>query len=63
VQNTKQAVPKIQQLIYPQKNEQSEKKEQEKYDQVLQAGRQIFAVSINILQLLHSMKDVFNYKI
>jgi hypothetical protein len=62
VQNTKQGVPKIQQLIYPQKNEQSEKKEQEKYDQVLQAGRQIFAVSINILQLLHSMKDVLIIK-
>lgn len=30
-----------------------------KYQQILQAGRQIFSVSINLLQMLHSMKEVF----
>lgn len=29
-----------------------------KYQQILQAGRQIFSVSINLLQMLHSMKEV-----
>lgn len=29
-----------------------------KYQQILQAGRQIFSVSINLLQLIHSMKEV-----
>ena len=28
-----------------------------KYQQILQAGRQIFSVSINLLQLLHSLKE------
>ena len=31
-----------------------------KYQQILQAGRQIFSVSINLLQMLHSMKEVFS---
>lgn len=31
---------------------------QKKYQQILQAGRQIFSVSINLLQILHSMKEV-----
>lgn len=31
-----------------------------KYQQILQAGRQIFSVSINLLQMLHSMKEVHN---
>ena len=30
-----------------------------KYQQILQAGRQIFSVSINLLQMLHSMKEVY----
>ena len=30
-----------------------------KDQQILQAGRQIFSVSINLLQMLHSMKEVF----
>ena len=29
-----------------------------KYKQILQAGRQIFSVSIQLLQLLHSLKEV-----
>jgi hypothetical protein len=28
-----------------------------KYQEVLQAGRQIFAVSINLLQIIHNIKD------
>jgi len=31
-----------------------------KYQQILQAGRQIFSVAMNLLQLLHSMKEVFH---
>lgn len=33
-----------------------------KYQQILQAGRQIFSVSINLLQMLHSMKEVLKEK-
>ena len=33
-----------------------------KYQQILQAGRQIFSVSINLLQMLHSMKEVLFYR-
>jgi hypothetical protein len=29
-----------------------------KYQLILQAGRQIFSVSINLLQILHSMREV-----
>lgn len=32
-----------------------------KYQQILQAGRQIFSVSINLLQMLHSMKEVTDF--
>lgn len=32
-----------------------------KYQQILQAGRQIFSVSINLLQMLHSMKEVRDF--
>lgn len=31
---------------------------QKKYNMILQAARQIFSVSVNCLQLLHSMKEV-----
>jgi hypothetical protein len=32
-----------------------------KYQEVLQAGRQIFAVSINLLQIIHNIKDSINF--
>jgi len=38
--------------------EKETKANNKKYQQVLQAGRQIFSVSINILQLLNSLKEV-----
>ena len=34
-----------------------------KYNQVLQAARPIFSVSVNCLQLLHTLKEVILYKI
>ncbi|EGR27657.1 hypothetical protein IMG5_191980 [Ichthyophthirius multifiliis] len=33
------------------------KAQNKKYQQILQAGRQIFSVSINLLQILHSLKE------
>lgn len=44
------------------KKEQSIEKEfkvhHKKYQQILQAGRQIFSISINILQLMNSLREV-----
>ncbi|CAD8144528.1 unnamed protein product [Paramecium pentaurelia] len=37
--------------------EKDQKQFNKKYQQILQAGRQIFSVSINLLQLLHSLKE------
>ncbi|KAM3135807.1 hypothetical protein pb186bvf_012060 [Paramecium bursaria] len=37
--------------------EKEQKQFNKKYQQILQAGRQIFSVSINLLQLLHSLKQ------
>lgn len=42
--------------------EKEAKANNKKYQQVLQAGRQIFSVSINILQLLNSLKEVSKHE-
>lgn len=43
------------------KNEQNMEKQNKtqhkKYQEVLQAGRQIFSVSINLLQIIHNIKE------
>lgn len=36
------------------------KAQNKKYQQILQAGRQIFSVSINLLQILHQFREVTN---
>jgi len=33
-----------------------------KYQEVLQAGRQIFSVSINLLQIIHNIKEGGKYE-
>lgn len=40
-----------------QKLEKENKVQKKKYQEVLQAGRQIFSVSINLLQIIHNIKE------
>ena len=37
--------------------EKENKHQSKKYQEVLQAGRQIFSVSINLLQIIHNIKE------
>ena len=37
--------------------EKENKTQNKKYQEVLQAGRQIFSVSINLLQIIHNIKE------
>lgn len=64
--NKKEEMPRIYSLFKTDGNktkreinmEKEMKNFNKKYQQILQAGRQIFSVSINLLQMLHSMKEV-----
>lgn len=40
--------------------ERENKEKVKKYQEVLQAGRQIFSVSINLLQIIHNIKENSN---
>jgi len=59
---TSTQMPKLYSLLNKNEKVSGDKEQNEKYQQVLSAGKQIFAISINLLQVLHSLKDVTGIK-